>query len=97
MKVEKIAVWAKDFTGDRVAQVRLNCQRTIAQVRPQILESLYMALEDDSGEPITYALFNDSLESKPYLQDVQCVGEVLAEGQTVRAVPEIVAGVNYGC
>lgn len=88
-----IEVWANDFTGDRSEQIRLNTRRTIAQVRPQILERLAMPLEDDAGEPISYALFNDSIEAKPYLQDEQFVGEVLTEGQTVRAVPEIIAGV----
>lgn len=88
-----IEVWANDFTGDRSAQIRLNTRRTIAQVRPQILERLAMPLEDDAGEPISYALFNDSVDSKPYLQDAQSVGEVLTEGQSVRVVPEIIAGV----
>jgi hypothetical protein len=66
--------------------------RTVAQVRPQILERLAMPAVYDSGEAITYALYNDSDEVKPYLQDTQYVGEVLRAGQTVRIVPQIIAG-----
>lgn len=94
MLAEKtIEICVKDHTNDRSAQIRLGVHRTIGQVRPQILEPLAVALEDDSGEPITYALYNLSHEDKPYLQDIHRVGQVLSNGQTIQAIPEIIAGV----
>ena len=89
-----IEVCVKDHTGDRSGQVYLGLNRTIGQVRPQILEPLSLDLQDDVGQPITYVLANDSLPAKPYLADNQYVGEVLVAGQTVRVVPEIIAGVE---
>lgn len=94
MFVEKtIEVCVKDHTDDRSAQIRLGVDKTIGQVRPQILEPLAAPLEDDSGEPITYVLYNLSHEDKPHLQDTQTVGQVLADGHVVQAVPEIIAGI----
>jgi len=87
-----IEVSVKDHTGDISARVHLAVDRTIAQVRPQILEPLSLHLEAGAGQPVTYVLANDSLPEKPYLSDNQYVGEVLADGQVVRVLPEIVAG-----
>jgi hypothetical protein len=88
-----IEIHVRDHTDLRAGLVRLGTEETIGQVRPQIVERLAMPLEDDAGEPISYALYNESHESKPYLEDSQRVWQVLDEGQTVRVVPEIIAGV----
>lgn len=52
-----------DMTGDRRTDLRLPARRTIAQVRPRILEALFPAgpdwLEDDRGET-TWNLYNVS-------------------------------------
>jgi hypothetical protein len=99
MQGEKtIEVNVKDHTDSRSGQVYLDVGRTIAQVRPQILETLVMESAYDSGPETTYAFYNDSDQAKPYLQDSQYVGEVLSPGQTVRVVPQIIAGgLNNEC
>ncbi len=88
-----IEVCVRDHTDLRSGLVRLGTDETIGQVRPRLMERLAMPLEDDAGEPISYALYNESHENKPYLEDPQRVWQVLDEGQTVRVVPEIIAGV----
>ena len=87
-----VSIQVRDHTDDRQATMRLIASRTIAQVRPRILERLALPLEEESGEAIWYSLFNDSDQAKPYLHDAKVVGDALTDGQTVRAIPEIVAG-----
>jgi hypothetical protein len=87
-----IEVCVRDHTDLCSGLVRLGTDETIGQVRPRFVESLAMQFEDDAGNPISYALYNDSHENKCYLQDTQIVGQALSEGQTVRVIPEIIAG-----
>jgi len=94
---KSIEVNVRDHTDLRCGRVRLAVNETIAQIRPQILERLAMPLEDNRGEPISYTLCNESHVNQPYLQDSQRVGQVLVEGQTVRAIPQIIAGVQNDC
>ena len=88
-----IDVCVRDHTDLRSGSVRLGTHETIGQIRPRLVERLAMPLEDDAGESISYALYNDSHEKKPHLEDSKEVWQVLNQGQTVRVVPEIIAGV----
>jgi hypothetical protein len=72
--------------------MRLPVARTIGQVRPRIVSRLALPLEDESGYPVFYSIYNDSVEPKAFLEDGQTVGKTLNEGQTIRVVPEITAG-----
>lgn len=90
--VATVQIEARNHTDDLSAGVRLRAGRKIGQVRPQIIEGLCLPLEDYRGEAITYAMYNESQESRPYLRDDQTVRNVLTDGQVVRVVPEIVAG-----
>jgi hypothetical protein len=87
-----IGVRVRDHSGDHEAHMKLRTSRTIGQVRPRILDRLALSEQESNGEPITWALYNDSVRSKPYLQDGQIVGDVLDDGHTLRVVPEITAG-----
>ena len=87
-----IRVIVKDHTGENCATMQLPGNRTIRQILPRILDRLALPQEEDSGEPISYALYNDSEEGKPYLEQSQKVREVVREGQRLCTVPEIIAG-----
>ena len=87
-----IGVRVRDHSGDNEAHMRLRASRTIGQVRPRILDRLALSEQEANGEPITYAIYNDSAHGKPYIQDSQIVGDVLSDGETLRIVPEITAG-----
>jgi hypothetical protein len=87
-----IGVRVRDHSGDHEAHMNLRTSRTIGQVRPRILDRLALSEQESNGEPISWALYNDSVRSKPYLQDGQIVGDVLDDGHTLRVVPEITAG-----
>ncbi len=87
-----IGVRVRDHSGDNEARMRLRTGRTIGQVRPRILDRLVLSEQEGNGEQITYALYNDSEQTKPYLRDSETVGDVLRDGQTLRIVPEITAG-----
>jgi hypothetical protein len=91
-----IGVRVRDHSGDNEARMRLRTGRTIGQVRPRILDRLALSEREGSGEPITYAFYNETAREKPYLQDNQVVGDVLVDGETLRVVPEITAGNRPG-
>jgi len=84
-----------DMTGDRRTSLRLPGNRTIAQVRPQVLEALWPTgpdwLEDDRGET-TWNLYNISAPGEPLLADTDRVADVLRSGQEVRVEPNMIAG-----
>ncbi len=94
-----IGVRVRDHTGDLEGPARLQRDRTIGQSRPTILESLG-SLEDrdnvnenseSATEEETFSIYNESDQLR-YLQDGEIVGDVLCDGQTLRVVPEIMAG-----
>ena len=84
-----------DMIGDRRTSLRLSEKRTIAQVRPQVLEALWPTgsewLEDDRGET-TWNLYNISAPGEPMLVDSDRVGDVLRGGEEIRVEPNMTAG-----
>lgn len=88
----ELSLEVKDFTGDRSRRMRLPAEATIGHVRPQIIESLDLPDREFAGEPVTWVLYNESAEDMPVLSDTETVGDVLADDQVVRVVPNIIAG-----
>jgi len=89
----ELNVQVKDLTGDRCQRVRLPAGATIGQVRPQIVETLCLPENDFDGQPITWVLYNESVETMPVLSDVERVGDALQDEQVVRVIPNVIAGV----
>ncbi|MBE3132588.1 MAG: hypothetical protein IMZ55_03885 [Acidobacteria bacterium] len=87
MNVEFLAT---DCTGDRQAAISVPEDRTVGQVRPQVLEGL--RLGDGGREAVTWWLYNTSVPENRLLSDNEVVRDVIRPGHTVRVVPNIVAG-----
>lgn len=81
-----------DYKCERRAQVSVPATSTVAQVRPQILESLCLPRQEYGGEEVTWLLSNDSAPNRPLLADSDVVRDVLRTGQTVKVIPNMIAG-----
>jgi len=84
-----------DLTGDRRRGLRVSAERTIAQVRPQVLQALWPDGSDWLGSDqaeTTWSLYNVSVPGEPQLLDGDRVGDVLQDGQEIRVEPTMTAG-----
>ena len=90
MKEKTISFDVRDMTGSRRERLSVPVDRTIGQVRPQIIESLGLSDNEFDDEPATWTLYRSDPEQ--VLSDTDIVGDVIKEDQTVMPVENIVAG-----
>jgi len=90
-----LRIKVSDMTGDRHTSLRLPANRTVAQVRPQVLEALWPTgpdwLEDERADT-TWNLYNISCCPERPLVDSDRVGDVLSNGHEIRVEPNMTAG-----
>ncbi len=79
-----------DCTGSRREKLTVPANKTVRQVRPQILESLVLEENEFDNEPVTWTLYRSDPEK--VLSDTDVVRDVIKENQTVMPVRNIVAG-----